>query len=88
MKDRRGEGSRLVWKARQRSTAYASCTLPPDSIYGLPPATATKAISDGINVMVKPLPPGAHRVVIHFEAPIIGGTTDVVYNLAVVARGH
>jgi hypothetical protein len=69
-------------------TPLFSYTLPPDNIYGLPPATATKAISDGTNVMVKPLPPGAHRVVIHFDAPAIGGATDVIYNLTVVAGAH
>jgi hypothetical protein len=30
------------------------------------------------NVIVKPLSPGQHRVVIHLEAPAIGGTTDVI----------
>jgi hypothetical protein len=29
-------------------------------------------------VIVKPLSPGQHRVVIHLEAPAIGGTTDVI----------
>ena len=46
------------------------------------------AISDGTAVMVKPLPPGAHTIVIHIEAPALGGTVDVVYNLTVVPRGH
>ena len=63
-------------------------TLPPDNIYGLPPATATKAISDGTDVIVKPLSPGQHRVVIHLDAPAIGGTTDVIYNLTVVPAAH
>ena len=65
-------------------TPLFSYTLPPDNIYGLPPATATKAISDGTDVIVKPLSPGQHRVVIHLEAPAIGGTSDVIYNLTVV----
>ena len=69
-------------------TPLFSYTLPPDNIYGLPPATATKAISDGTNVLVKPLSPGQHRVVIHFDAPAIGGTTDVIYNLTVVPGRH
>ncbi len=65
-------------------TPLFSYALPPDNIYGLPPATATKAISDGTDVIVKPLSPGQHRVVIHLEAPAIGGTSDVIYNLTVV----
>jgi hypothetical protein len=69
-------------------TPLFSYTLPPDNIYGLPPGEATRAISDGTDVIVKPLPPGPHRVVIHFDAPAIGGTTDVIYNLTVVAGRH
>ena len=65
-------------------TPLFSYALPPDNIYGLPPATATKAISDGTDVIVKPLSPGQHQVVIHLEAPAIGGTSDVIYNLTVV----
>jgi len=63
-------------------------TLPPENVYGLPPATATKAISDGVGVIVKPLPPGSHRIAIHVDAPSGGGVIDIVYNLTVVPRGH
>ena len=69
-------------------TPLFSYTLPPDNLYGLPPATAAAAVSDGTAVMVKPLPPGEHRIVVHIESPVLGGTVDVVYNLTVVPRGH
>ena len=69
-------------------TPLFSYTLPPDNLYGLPPATATAAVSDGTAVMVKPLPPGEHRIVVHIESPALGGTVEVVYNLTVVPRGH
>jgi hypothetical protein len=69
-------------------TPLFSYTLPPDNLYGLPPTNATLAVSDGTAVMVKPLPRGAHRIVVHIEAPALGGTIDVVYNLTVVPRGH
>ena len=57
-------------------------TLPPDNIYGLPPGTATKAISDGQGVIVKPLTRGAHTIVTHIDTP--GGPIDVVYNVTAV----
>jgi hypothetical protein len=60
-------------------------TLPPDNIYGLPPGPATMAISDGVATVVQPLPPGRHHVAVHIEAPLFGGTTDIIYNLNVVA---
>ena len=63
-------------------------TLPPDNVYGLPPGPASMAISDGTAVIVKPLPPGEHRIVVDIEAPILGGTIEIVYNLTVVPRGH
>lgn len=68
-------------------TPLFSYTLPPDNLYGLPPANAL-AISDGTAVIVKPLPPGDHRIVIHIEAPALGGAVELVYNLTVVPRGH
>ena len=68
-------------------TPLFSYTLPPDNLYGLPPGNAV-AISDGTAVMVKPLPPGEHRIVVHIESPALGGTVEVVYNLTVVPRGH
>ena len=68
-------------------TPLFSYTLPPDNLYGLPPGNAL-AISDGTAVMVKPLPPGVHRIVVHIESPALGGTVEVVYNLTVVPRGH
>jgi len=66
-------------------TPLFSYTLPPDNLYGLPPANAL-AISDGAAVIVKPLPPGEHRIVVHIEA--LGGTVELVYNLTVVPRAH
>jgi hypothetical protein len=66
-------------------TPLFSYTLPPDNVYGLPPVTATKAISDGTAVVVQPLPQGEHQVVVRLEAPVLGGTTEINYNLTVVA---
>ena len=68
-------------------TPLFSYTFPPDNLYGLPPGDAL-AISDGTAVIVKPLPPGDHRVVVHIDAPALGGIADIVYNLTVVPRGH
>jgi hypothetical protein len=59
--------------------------MPPDNVYGVPSVTATKAISDGTAVIVQPLPPGEHQIVVHLEAPALGGTIEIVYNLTVVA---
>jgi hypothetical protein len=67
-------------------TPLFSYTLPPDNVYGLPPATATKAISDGTAVIVQPLPHGEHEIVVHLEAPALGGTTEIIYNLTVGGR--
>ena len=67
-------------------TPLFSYTLPPDNVYGLPPVTATKAISDGTAVIVQPLPKGQHQIVVHLEAPVLGGTTNIIYNLTVVTR--
>jgi hypothetical protein len=66
-------------------TPLFSYTLPPDNVYGLPPVTATKAISDGTAVIVQPLPRGKHQIVVHLEAPALGGTIEIIYNLTVVA---
>jgi hypothetical protein len=64
-------------------------TLPADNLFGLPAGTtATKAISDGQGVIVKPLPPGAHRIVFHLDAPILGEPTTLIYELTVVPRGR
>jgi len=70
-------------------TPLFSYTLPEDNLYGLPAgSTATKAISDGNAVIVKPLPPGNHRIVTHIDAPILGAPTDVILNITVLPRGH
>jgi hypothetical protein len=64
-------------------------TLPADNVLGAPAGTtATKAISDGNAVIVKPLKPGLHRIAIHINAPALGGVVDLIYNLTVVPRGH
>ena len=60
--------------------------LPEDNVFGLPAGTAT-AISDGNAVIVKPLPPGRHRVAIHIEAGFVG-VVDLIYDLTVVPRGQ
>ena len=73
--------------AYRTQTPLYSYTLPPDNVYGLPPAEAL-AISDGTVVVVKPLPPGQHQIVITIDAPALGGVTELVYNITVVARGH
>ena len=70
-------------------TPLFSYTLPADNLFGLPAGTtASMAISDGNAVIVKPLPPGQHRLETHIEAPVLGGTTDVIYNLTIVAGPH
>jgi hypothetical protein len=67
-------------------TPLFSYTLPEDNLYGLPAGTvATKAISDGNAVIVKPLPSGEHRIEINIFAPVLGGAVDIIYNLTVVA---
>ena len=66
-------------------TPLFSYSLPPDNVYGLPPATATKAISDGTAVILQPLPKGEHQIVVDLDAPALGGTTRIVYNVTVVA---
>jgi len=70
-------------------TPLFSYTLPEDNLYGLPAGTtATMAISDGNAVIVKPLAPGSHRIVIHIDAPSLGAPVDLIYNLTVVPAGH
>ena len=72
--------------AYRTQTPLFSYTLPEDNLFGLPAGTtATMAVSDGNAVIVKPLPPGPHRIHIHIEAPIFGGTIDVIYDLTIVA---
>ena len=73
--------------AYRTQTPLYSYTLPPDNVYGLPPATAL-AISDGTVVVVKPLPVGEHQIVVMIDAPALGGVTQVVYNITIVPRGH
>lgn len=65
-------------------TPLFSYTLPPDNIYGLPPGEATKAISDGQAVIVRPLPPGHHTIVVNIEGGPFG-TIKIVYNVTVVS---
>jgi len=69
-------------------TPLFSYTLPPDNVYRLPAGTATRAVSDGTAVIVQPLPPGEHQIVVHIEAPALGGTIEIIYNLTVVAGRH
>jgi hypothetical protein len=62
-------------------------TLPEDNLLGAPAGTtATKAISDGIAVMLKPLSPGRHRVVISYESPFLPGPGTTTYDLTVVGK--
>ena len=72
--------------AFRTQTPLFSYTLPADNLYGLPAGTtATMAISDGTAVLVKPLPPGPHRIETHIDAPVLGGEVEVIYNLTVAA---
>ena len=73
--------------AYRTQTPLYSYTLPPGNVYGLPPSEAL-AISDGTVVVVKPLPPGQHRIVTTIDAQALGGVSEVVYNLTVVPRGQ
>lgn len=62
-------------------------TLPADNLFGAPAGTtATMAVSDGIAVMLKPLSPGQHRIVISYESPFLPGPGTTTYNLTVVDR--
>jgi hypothetical protein len=62
-------------------------TLPEDNLFGAPAGTtATKAISDGIAVMLKPLSPGRHRIVISYESPFLPGPGSTTYELTVVGK--
>lgn len=61
--------------------------LPDDNILGLPPGTiATKAIAESIAVIVKPLSPGLHRVVIAVDSPAFGGPGSTTYDLTVLGK--
>jgi hypothetical protein len=73
--------------AYRTQTPLFTYTLPEDNLYGVPPGTTATAVSDGNAVIVKPLPPGEHRVVIHIEASFTG-IVDLIYDLTVVPRGH
>jgi len=66
-------------------TPLFSYSLPPDNIYGLPPGEVTKAISDGQAVIVRPLSPGSHTIVITIDGPPFG-SIEIVYHLTVVSR--
>ena len=62
-------------------------TLPEDNLFGAPAGTtATKAVSDGIAVMLKPLSAGQHRLVISYESPFLPGPGTTTYNLNVVGK--
>jgi hypothetical protein len=62
-------------------------TLPADNLLGAPAGTtATKAVSDGIAVMLKPLAPGRHRIVISYESPFLPGPGTTTYDLTVVGK--
>jgi hypothetical protein len=62
-------------------------TLPVDNLYGFPAGTtATAAINDGMFVMLKPLHPGQHTIVIHIESDALGNV-DEIYNVT-ISPGH
>jgi hypothetical protein len=62
-------------------------TLPENNLYGAPAGTtATKAVSDGIAVMLKPLAPGRHRIVISYESPFLPGPGSTTYDLTVTDK--
>lgn len=79
------DGSRpLSVRNFRTQTPVFSFTLPEDNVFGVPgPITATKAVSDGVFVMLKPLKRGLHSVVMHGE-DAFGGVVDQIYNLTVV----
>jgi len=62
-------------------------TLPAANLFGAPPGTtATMAVSDGIAVMLKPLSPGLHRIVISYESPFLPGPGSTTYDLTVAGK--
>jgi hypothetical protein len=68
-------------------TPVFSFTLPADNLFGAPAGTtATKAVSDGIAVMLMPLSAGQHRIVISYESPFLPGPGSTTYNLTVVPK--
>ena len=68
-------------------TPVFSFTLPEDNLFGAPAGTtATKAVSDGIAVMLKPLSVGQHRIVISYTSPFLPGPGSTTYNLTVVDK--
>jgi hypothetical protein len=68
-------------------TPVFSYTLPEDNLLGAPAGTtATKAVSDGIAVMLKPLSVGQHRIVISYASPFLPGPGSTTYNLTVIDK--
>ncbi len=71
----------------RKQTPLFSYTLPEDNLLGVPAGTtATKAISDGIAVMLKPLDAGRHRIVISYTSPFLPGPGSTTYDLTVVGK--
>jgi hypothetical protein len=74
-------------RSYRTQTPVFTYTLPEDNLYGLPAGTTATAVSDGIFVMLSPLPVGEHEVVVHVESPVLG-TLDEIYHITVVPRGR
>jgi hypothetical protein len=69
-------------------TPVFAYTLPEDNLFGLPAGTtASTALSDGIFVMLAPLPVGEHQIVISLDSPVLG-VIDERYTIDVVPRGR
>jgi len=83
------DGVEIADLASYRSQAPVfSYTLPEDNIYGLPAGTtASTAMSDGVFVMLSPLPVGTHTIVIAIDSPVLG-VVDERYEIHVVPRGR
>jgi hypothetical protein len=60
-----------------------SYTLPDNNIAGVPAQTVTPAVSDGIFVMLRPLPVGQHTIEIIGSAPNFDFALDVTYHITV-----
>ncbi|MDB5059939.1 MAG: hypothetical protein JWO59_3411 [Chloroflexi bacterium] len=58
-------------------------TLPDNNIFGLPAGSYSPIVSDGIYLMLAPLPAGPHTV--HFAGSSPGFSLDITYRLAITS---
>jgi hypothetical protein len=70
---------------RAQSELFSYGPLPENNILGLEAGLTSPAVSDGVYLMLAPLPVGEHTV--HFSAsiPEFGFSLDITYHLAVAA---